>query len=102
MDCRIRQGAYIGKTTDLLGIFKYAHPLQKLTAIQTYACALYGSNLWDLYGPKVNQMYKCWNISVRDAWGVSRLTRTYIVDNLLSAHLPPIRKLVIRRYIRFV
>ena len=95
-------GAYIGESTELLGLFKYAHPLQKLSAIQTYACALYGSNLWDLYGPTANQMYKCWNISVRDAWGVSRLTRTFIVDHLLSGSFTPIRQLVIRRYVRFV
>ena len=98
----MRRGAYIGETTELLGIFQYAHPLQKLTAIQTYACAMYGSNLWNLYGPAACQMYKCWNVSVRDAWGVSRLTRTYIVDNLLSGSLPPIKQLVTRRYVRFV
>ena len=86
----------------ILGIFQYAHPLQKLSSIQTYACAMFGSNLWNLYGPAACQVYKCWNISVRDAWGVSRLTRTYIVDNLLSGSLPPIRQPIIRRYVRFV
>ena len=85
-----------------MAIFVSAHPLQKLSAIQTYACALYGSNLWDLYGVAASQMFNCWNISVRDAWGVSRLTRTFIVDHLLSDFLPTIRQLVIRRYIRFV
>ena len=102
MDCRLRRAAYIGQTTELLGIFQYAHPVQKLKAIQTYACALYGSNLWNLYGSSAGQVYKCWNISVRDAWGVPRLTRTYIVDNLLSGSLPPIKQVVIRRYVRFV
>ena len=76
--------------------------MQKLMVIQTYACALYGSNLWNLYGSSAEQVYKCWNISVRDAWGVPRLTRTYIVDNLLSGFLPPIKQLVIRRYVQFV
>ena len=102
MDCRLRRFSYIGVTTELLGIFQYAHPIQKLTAIQTYACALYGSNLWDLYGQAASQMFTCWNVSVRDSWGLSRLTRTYIVDHLLSGSLPPVRQLVIRRYIRFV
>ena len=40
LDCCMRRGAYISVTTKLLGIFKFAHPLQKLSAIQTYACAL--------------------------------------------------------------
>ena len=96
-DCRMRRVAHIGETTELLGIFQNAHPLQKLAAIQTYACALYGSNLWDPYGPAACQTYKCWNVSVRDAWGVTRLTRTYIGDHLLAGSLPPIRQLVLRR-----
>ena len=50
MDCRLRRYAYIGQSTELMGIFQYANASQKLSAIQTYACALYGSNLWDLYG----------------------------------------------------
>ena len=72
------------------------------TTIQTQACALYGSNLWDLYGPAACQTYKCWNVSVRDTRGVTRLTRTYIVDHLLAGSLPPLRQLVLRRYVRFV
>ena len=39
---------------------------------------------------------------MRDAWGMTRLTRTHIVDHLLTDTLPPIRQLIVRRYIRFV
>ena len=38
---------------------------------------------------------------MRDAWEVSRQTRTYIVDNLLSGTLPHIKQLILRRYVRF-
>ena len=38
---------------------------------------------------------------MRDAWEVSRQTRTYIVDNLLSGTLPHIKQLIIRRYVKF-
>ena len=65
------------------------------TQTRSYACSLYGANLWNLYGPTAGQVYKCWNISVRDAWSVSRITRTYIVDNLLAGSLPPIKQLVL-------
>ena len=98
----MRRGAYIGETVELLEVFRYAHPLQKLSAIQTYSCSFYGSNLYDLYGPAANQLYRAWQISVRDAWGVSRATRNYIVDHLLSVPFPHIRQLMLRRYVKFV
>ena len=102
MDCNMRRGAYIGETVELLELFQYAHPLQKLSAIQTYSCSFYGSNLYDLYGPAANQLYRAWQISVRDALGVSRATRNYIVDHLLSVPFPHIRQLMLRRYVKFV
>ena len=80
----MRRGAYIGETIELLNIFKSAHPFQKLAAVQTYACSFYGSNLIDLYGQTANQLFKAWQVTVRDAWEVPRQTRTYIVDHLLS------------------
>ena len=92
----------IGETVELLNVFEYAHPLQKLSAIQTYSCSFYGSNLYDLYGPAANQLYRAWQISVRDAWGVPRSTRTFIVDHLLSGPFPHIKQLILRRYVKFV
>ena len=102
VDCNMRRGAYIGETVELLNMFQFAHPLQKLSTVQTYACSFYGSNLYDLYGAAACQLYRAWQVSVRDAWCVPRQTRTYIVDNLLSGPLPHVRQLILRRYVRFV
>ena len=102
MDCNMRRGAYIGETIELLNVFEHAHPMQKLTAVQTYACSFYGTNLIDLYGEAAGKLYWAWQVTVRDAWGVSRQTRTYIVDHLLSGSFPHIRQLILRRYIKFV
>ena len=102
MDCNMKRGAYIGETIELLNVFQHAHPLQKLVAIQTYACSFYGSNLFDLYGPAACQLYRAWQVSVRDAWSVPRQTRTYIVDHLLAGPLPHIRQLILRRFVKYV
>ena len=102
MDCNMKRGAYIGETVELLNVLNHAHPLQKLSAIQTYACSFYGSNLFDLYGPAAGRLYRAWQVSVRDAWDVPRQTRTYLVDHLLSGHYPHIRQLILRRFISFV
>ena len=78
------------------------HPFEKLVAVQTYACSFYGSNLIDLYGQAAKQLYRAWQVTVRDAWGVPRQTRTYIVDHLLSGPFPHVRQLILRRYCKFV
>ena len=101
-DCNMRRGAYIGETIELLNVFHYAYPMQKLAAVQIYACSFYGSNLIDLYGPTACQLYRAWQVTVRDAWSVPRQTHTYIVDHLLSGNLPHIRQLILRRYSKFV
>ena len=58
LDCNMRRAAYVGESVELLNVFKYAHPLEKLSDIQTYTCSFYGSNLYDLYGPAANQLYR--------------------------------------------
>ena len=83
-------------------MFEHALPIQKLSAVQTYSCSFYGSNLYDLYGPAANRLYRAWQITVRDAWNVPRATRNYILDHLLSVPFPHIRQLMLRRYVRFV
>ena len=77
-DCNMRRGAYIGETIELLNVFHYAHPMQKLAAVQIYACSFYGSNLIDLYGPTACQLYRAWQVTVRDAWSVPRQTQYHL------------------------
>ena len=102
LDCNMRRAAYIGESVELLNVFEFAHPLQKLASLQTYTCSFYGSNLYDLYGSAANKLYRAWQVSVRDAWGVPRQTRTYFVDHLLSGSFPHIRQLILRRHLKFV
>ena len=102
LDCKIKQATYIGETVEILGLFEHAHPLHKITAIQTYACSFYGSNLFDFFGTEASSLYKAYNVSVRDAWLVPRHTKTYIVDNMLCGPLPHIKQAIMRRYVRFL
>ena len=102
LDCNMRRAAYIGESVELLNVFQFAHLLQKLSSVQTYACSFYGSNLYDLYGPAANQLYRAWQVSVRDAWGVPRQTRTYLVDHLLSSPFSHNCQVILRKYLKFV
>ena len=101
-DCHIARGSYIGTSNEILNLFNFPMPEQKLAAIQTYACAWYGSNLWDLYGDAAQKAFRSWKTTIKMAHGVPRQTRTYLVENLLCCGLPSVKQLLIRRFVQFV
>ena len=81
-DSNCKRGRFIENTTAIRETFEFADPIQKLQAIQIYCCDLYGSNLWNLFGPRADQMFRCWNTSVKLCWDVPRETHTFIVRQL--------------------
>ena len=82
------RGAYIGTSNEILNMFSFASPEQKLVAIQTYACSWYGSNLWDLYGDTAAKSFRAWKTTIKMANSVPRQTRTFIVENLTVVYPP--------------
>ena len=101
LDCNTARGTYIGTSNEILNMFSFGSPAQKLTAIQTYSCAWYGSMLWNLYSESANKCYRAWNTTVKMAHKLPRQTRTYIVDHYLS-ELPTVKQLIIRRYVKYL
>ena len=83
-------------------MFEFAHPLEKLTAINIYCNSWYGSMLWDLFGNAAGCAFHSWNTTVKIAWGLDRANHTYFVDHLLARDIPSIRQQIIKRYIKFV
>ena len=69
---------------------------------QTRFSKLYGAMAWPLYSEKAKQVFNTWSTCVKLAWGVPRATRTYLVDNLLSAGIPSVRACVLARYCKFL
>ena len=96
------RGAYIGTSKEILNLFSFGSPEQKLTAVQTYACSWYGSNLWNLYGEAASKSFRAWKTTTKMAHSVPRQTRTFIVENYLDCGLPSVRQLILRRYVQFV
>ena len=100
-DINMRRGKFIENTTAVRETFQFADPVQKLQAIQVYCCDLYGSMLWNLWGDKADQMFKCWNTCVNLCWDVPRSTHTYFVNNLLATSCIPLRGQAMTRYVKF-
>jgi hypothetical protein len=100
-DCNCKRGKFIETSSSIRKTFKFANPPQVLQAIQVYCCDLYGAMLWNLYGDKAEQMFRCWRTCAKLCWDVPRGTHTYLVNNLLAVKFQPLRNQALSRYITF-
>ena len=60
-----------------------------------------GAMLWNLYGDKAEQMFRCWRTCAKLCLDVPRGTHTYLVNNLLAVNFQPLRNQALSRYITF-
>ena len=100
-DANIKRARFINDSVEIRELFKFAHPIQALQAVNVYASHWYGSMLWDLYGVKANQVYKAWNTCVKLTWNVPRATHTFIVDNVLAPQFYNVRQQLLGRFVNF-
>ena len=77
-------------------------PKELLRTILIYSCDFYGSLIWDLFGQKAEQLYKCWNTCIKLCWDLPRGTHTNFVKDFLSCDLPSIKTQCISRYVNFL
>ena len=85
-DMNIKRMTYIVKCNDVREKYSFLHPRELQGVILTFCSAFYRSNLWQLGSDEVQKIYNLWNSTVRDVYDVPRMTRSYIVENLLSVH----------------
>ena len=100
-DLNIKRAEYIDSAVDIQGTFHFAKPEEILHAIQVYSGHWYGAMLWDLYGDKFGQLCRSWNTSVKMAWGLSRTTHTYIVENFLARQFYTVKQQILGRFVNF-
>ena len=92
---------FIHRSMDVLEDLYFANPSQKLKAIQVYCCDAYGSMLWDLGSQYSESFFKCWNSSVKQCYGITRKTFTYLVEDYFASGFTSLRNQVISRYASF-
>ena len=100
-DCNIKRARFIDSSLQIKETFSFAEPREILKAILIYCCDFYGSPLWNLYGAKAEQLYRCWNICVKLCWDLPRNTHNIYVRNFLSCNFPSIRTQCISRYTKY-
>ena len=68
--------------------------------LQIYASSFYGSNLWNLYSPEVDRIYKSWNVTVRNVFGLPWTTHRYWIEPVSGCQHP--KTFLSSRYVKFV
>ena len=81
--------------------FSFASPVEVISALKVYTSSFYGSMLWDLRGEGATKVYNCWNTAVKLAWHVPRATRTFLLQQVLTAGFPSARVDILARFGNF-
>jgi hypothetical protein len=100
-DAKVKRATFIQRSVEVRETFKFASPVEVMNALKVYCSSFYGCMLWDLTGEGANQVFNSWNIGVRLTWSVPRATRTYLVQQVLTAGLTSAKVDIIARYRNF-
>ena len=100
LDINMKRGSFIGKTNSLLQEFHYARPEVLLNLVNTYACNIYGSNIWDLFSTDCQRIFSSYNVMLRNIFNLHRTTHRYILETL--SDVPHLYVQLIARYVTFV
>ena len=97
-DAMVKRASFISSSVEVRNTFKFASPVEVLSALKVYCSSFYGCMLWDLAGVGANQVFNSWSIAVKLAWDVPRATRTYLMQQVLSVGFTSARVDILGRY----
>ena len=98
-DILVKRGTFIGKVNSLMQEFHYAAPHLLLNLIHSYACNLYGSNLWDTLSTDCQKICTRYNVAVRNIYNLPRAKHRYLLEPLTD--MPHLYVLLLARYVTF-
>ena len=101
-DASRAKGSFMARADDIRDNLFFAHPKQIVQGIQLYCCDGYGAMLWNLRSEASESYFKSWNKQVRNAWRVSHMTHTYLVENYFAVGQASLRVQTYTRYGNFV
>ena len=99
MDLCLKRGKFIGKVNSLLQEFNHINPFLLIKLVETFACSLYASSLWDLLSNDAERLYKTWNVTIRNVFSLDRKTHRRLIEPLSGClHL---KTSLLSRYVKF-
>ena len=97
-DAEVKRAAFISSSMDVRETFRFASPVEVLTALKVYCTSFSGCMLWDLGGEGARKVFNSWTTAIKLVWNVPRATRTFLVQNVLSSGLSSARVDILARY----
>ena len=97
-DARRAAARFMWRASDIRDEIHFAHPSQKMEAINLNCCDGYGSMIWDLSSEATKSYFKAWNKQARLCWRVDYRTHTYLVEDVLCDSLTCLRVQIYSRY----
>ena len=101
-DAARAKSSFNSRADDIRAQLYFAHPKQKIKAIELYCSDAYGLNLYDLKSQSAETLFKAWNRQVKLCFNISIKCHTNIVEQYLCSDLVSLRRQVLARYPGFV
>ena len=89
-DISQKRGTFIGKVHSLMQEFHFARKDVLMKLVTTYTTSFYGSPLWDPLSADCDRIYKSWNVTIRNIFGVDRTTHRYLIEPLSKSIHPKV------------
>ena len=62
--------------------FHYVEPEILIKLINVYATSFYGSSTWDIFSKDCERLYRSWNVTIRQVFGLHRCTHRYLIEHV--------------------
>ena len=95
----LKRGKYIGKVNSLLQEFHYVNPEILTKLVNVYATSFYGSGTWDIFSKGCEKLYKSWNVTIRQVFGLHWHTHHYLLEDVSGCLHPKV--MLASRYVTF-
>ena len=89
-DISLKRGKFIGKVHSLMQEFHFASKDVLMKLIDTYTTSFCGSPLWDPLSADCDRIYRSWNVTIRNIFGVDRTTHRYLIEPLSKSLHPKV------------
>ena len=99
VDISQKRGKFVGKVNSLLQEFHYAQPEVITKLVNVYATSFYGSGTWNIFSGDCEKLYKSWNVTIRQIFGLSWHTHRYLIEHISDCLHPKV--MLASRYVTF-
>ena len=72
IDLGQKRGKFIGKVLSLLQELSFVDSDVFVKLLNIYSTSYYWSSLWDIFSTDCERLYKSWNVTIRQVFGVDR------------------------------